>query len=313
MPRDEFRRPLKPRSLWQRLWAKRPSLFTFTAATLLISFVGGGIWLVRIPRPFAGEPVIVMKIPGVTEFVTSSTTPAADAAPPADEEAAAQGPEDVIDESAAEILPVEEAAPREEPAYQQEASIIVAPNRPLKKAPIEAVTEKTGEGPLPRISTRGKTPFEAYSQITPMAVLQSGRPKIALVLGGMGLNQKLTRRAIDQLPGDVTLGFAPYGEDLQSQVNKARARGHEVLLQVPMEPVGYPGTNPGPKTLTIDATAADNLTALKWHMSRFAGYSGIVNYMGARLLVAEDALRPVLKELKGRGLVYLETGTGNPT
>ncbi|WP_395685748.1 divergent polysaccharide deacetylase family protein, partial [Aestuariivirga sp.] len=42
-------------------------------------------------------------------------------------------------------------------------------------------------------------------------------------------------------------------------------------------------------------------------------YSGIVNYMGARLLVAEDALRPVLKELKGRGLVYLETGTGNPT
>jgi polysaccharide deacetylase 2 family uncharacterized protein YibQ len=48
-------------------------------------------------------------------------------------------------------------------------------------------------------------------------------------------------------------------------------------------------------------------------MSRFAGYSGITNYMGARLLGEEDALRPVMKELKARGLVYLENGTGNPT
>ena len=41
--------------------------------------------------------------------------------------------------------------------------------------------------------------------------------------------------------------------DLQEQVNKARAGGHEILLQVPMEPVGYPGTNPGPRTLLSDA------------------------------------------------------------
>jgi polysaccharide deacetylase 2 family uncharacterized protein YibQ len=139
-----------------------------------------------------------------------------------------------------------------------------------------------------------------------LSVTSSARPKIVIVLGGMGLNERLTRKAIDQLPGDVTLGFAPYGEKLQEQVNRARAAGHEIMLQVPMEPVGYPGANPGPRTLLADAPAEQNLAALRWHMSRFAGYAGVTNYMGARLLVSEEALRPVMTELRARGLAYLE-------
>jgi polysaccharide deacetylase 2 family uncharacterized protein YibQ len=85
------------------------------------------------------------------------------------------------------------------------------------------------------------------------------------------------------------------------------------MLQVPMEPLGFPATNPGPKTLLSDATPQQNIEALRWHMSRFAGYSGITNYMGARLLATEDALRPVLAEVHDRGLVYLEDATVNRT
>ena len=136
-------------------------------------------------------------------------------------------------------------------------------------------------------------------------------PAIAIVLGGMGLNAKLTAKAVDALPGDVTLGFAPYGENLQEQVNRARAEGHEIMLQVPMEPVGFPAANPGPKTLMSDASPQENIEALRWHMSRFAGYSGITNYMGARLLMSEEALKPVLAEVRARGLVYLEDATVN--
>jgi polysaccharide deacetylase 2 family uncharacterized protein YibQ len=129
----------------------------------------------------------------------------------------------------------------------------------------------------------------------------------------MGLNARLTEKAIRELPGDITFGFAPYGDNLQAQVNKARARGHEIMLQVPMEPIGYPGNNPGPRTLLSDASAADNLAALHWHMSRFAGYTGITNYMGAKFLVSEPAIMPLMKEIKKRGLVYLEDATVNLT
>jgi len=308
MPRDELRQPLRKRSLRQRLWARRPGLFTFAATTLAAGFLAGGTWLALTPHPLAGEPVLVAAIPPAQELLTASTGPAADE--PADEEAAS--PEDVIDQSAAEIR-VFDSEPPDQAEYPDEASVFIATHRPLKRAPIADVTETTEAGPLPRISARGRKPFDVYSQATPLSVTSSRRPKIAIVLGGMGLNAKLTTKAIDELPGDITLGFAPYGEKLQEQVNRARAGGHEIMLQVPMEPVGFPATSPGPRTLLSDATPEQNMEALRWHMSRFAGYSGVTNYMGARLLVSEVALKPVLAELSARGLVYLEDAGVNLT
>jgi polysaccharide deacetylase 2 family uncharacterized protein YibQ len=315
MPRDELRQPLRKRSLWERLWAKRPSAFAAAAATLAVLFVGGGVWVSRIPHPFAGEPVVTAAIPPLQDITTSSTAPA-DTPAAAQGQASSEAPEDVIDENAGIAASDDGSDPGAasgRPAYQDEAAIIVAPNRPLKPAPIAAVSEDGPDGPLPRVSDRGKKPFDVYSQVTPLAVTTSGRPKITLILGGMGLNARLTDKAIRELPGDITFGFAPYGDNLQAQVNKARARGHEIMLQVPMEPIGYPGNNPGPKTLLSDASPADNLSALRWHMSRFAGYTGITNYMGAKFLVSEPAVTPMMKEIKKRGLVYLEDATVNLT
>ena len=322
MPRNEMHKPLKRLNFMQRLWRRRPPALVSAAMLLVAIMLGGGLWLSRIPAPFAGEPVVVAAIPENAELITSSTTPAdgsgeaADAAP----EDTAASPEDVIDQNSIQIIGGEQPQQQDNAPSEDQASlppdepmVVVAPHRPLKKAPIDAVTEKTDQGPLPRIAENGKKPFDVYSQVTPLAVSSSDRPKIALVLGGMGLNAGLTKQAIEALPGDVTLGFAPYGDNLQAQVNQARASGHEILLQVPMEPVGYPGNNPGPSTIMSDAKPEQNLAALNWLMSRFAGYSGITNYMGARLLVTEDALRPLMKEVKARGLVYLEDASVNMT
>jgi len=276
--------------------------------SLAVSFMAGGTWLVLTPRPLAGEPVVIAAIPPVAELLTASTEAAQGGNLPAEEE----NVEEPTDRGAAEIQVFDDQAP-EEAAGQEEATIFIAPSRPLKRAPIADVTETTEAGPLPRISSRGRKPFDVYSQDVPLSVRSSKQPKIAIVLGGMGLNAKLTKKAIEVLPGDVTLGFAPYGDNLQDQVNGARAEGHEIMLQVPMEPLGFPAANPGPKTLLSDAAPKQNLEALRWHMSRFAGYSGITNYMGARLLASEEALKPVLKEVRARGLVYLEDATVNRT
>jgi polysaccharide deacetylase 2 family uncharacterized protein YibQ len=43
-------------------------------------------------------------------------------------------------------------------------------------------------------------------------------------------------------------------------------------------------------------------------MSRFQGYVGIVNYMGARFTASEQALAPVLRETAKRGLIYVDDG-----
>lgn len=303
MRRDELRQPLRRRGVVERLWARRPSALQLASFAALLAFGLGGVRLVTAPYPNAGEPVYTANIPPVEDLKTASLDKAkADPEPAAEEE-----------EAAGETVepPVEDVEIIEPPseALQTEASIIVAPRRSLAAAPIAAVTEEGPYGPLPRIGRNNRKPFVAYARTTSRQVLLSDMPKIALYLGGMGLNRDLTRRAIAELPGDVTLAFAPYGEDLQAQVDKARAHGHEVLLQLPMEPFGYPASNPGPKTLLTGAAAAANLDALMWHMGRFSGYAAITNYMGGHFVGQSAALRPVFAELKRRGLAFLDDGT----
>lgn len=291
MPRDELRQPLRKRSMAERLWAKRPSLLMLACFMAAAGYIGGGAWIARIPHELAGEPVVTAAIPPVEEIKTATIEPAA-------------SPEE--GQAAEAVIPEEQSAEPQPEADHEETAIIVSSRRPLKPAPIAAVTEATDDGPLPRVSSNGKKPFDVYAQITPMGVANSDRPKIAIVLGGMGLNAGLTRKAIKELPGDVTFGFAPYGDGLQDQVNRARAQGHEIMLQLPMEPLGYPANNPGPNTLMAEDPEAANLKSLRWHMSRFAGYAGITNYMGGRFLATPVSLRPVLAEMKARGLVFLE-------
>ncbi len=295
MRRDELRQPLRRRSLSERLWAKRPGRLAMASALALAGYLALGLWLVRAPYPFAGEPVVTAAIPPAEEVETSSIT------------AAEETPVDVPAAEETEIA-AEPETPVKINGYDG-VNIIVAGRRALKPAPIAGLFEIDTQGQLPRIGPGGKKPSDAYARLTPMDVLASDRPKIAILLGGMGLNTKLTQQAGKELPGDVSFAFAPYGKDLQFQVDKVRAQGHEVLLQLPMEPVGYPAKNPGPRTLLAEASVEENRDALHWHMSRFTGYVGITNFMGGRFLTVPAALKPVLAEIKSRGLVFLEDAT----
>jgi polysaccharide deacetylase 2 family uncharacterized protein YibQ len=178
----------------------------------------------------------------------------------------------------------------------------------LPPAPIGKVTGKGRHGPLPVTARDGTKPWQVYSRPLSPHKLLSSAPKVALMIGGMGLNADLTRAAIMRLPADVSLAFAPYGEKLQETANFARARGHEIFVQLPMEPFGYPSVNPGPRTLLTSASATQNIDSLYWHMSRFAGYAGVTNYLGAQFASNTAAITPILTELGKRGLVYIDDG-----
>ncbi|HHK74922.1 MAG TPA: divergent polysaccharide deacetylase family protein [Rhizobiales bacterium] len=183
-------------------------------------------------------------------------------------------------------------------------------HRALRSAPIKAVTEYTRLGPLPRIARDGRLPAQVYARPVSIKPLPGGgQPaRIALFIGGMGISVSGTSRAINTLPEEITLGFAPYGRNLQGWVNKARRNGHEVMLQLPMEPFDYPDNDPGPHTLLSSVSAKENIARLKWLMTRFAGYFGVANYMGARFTSRAEALGPVLNWIGKRGVVFLDDG-----
>jgi polysaccharide deacetylase 2 family uncharacterized protein YibQ len=180
----------------------------------------------------------------------------------------------------------------------------------LTPAPDARLVEKTRFGAIPRIGNDGAKPLDVYARpIVSSPVLKANAPRIAILIGGMGLDATATENALAVLPGAITLGFAPYGHDLDHAVARARERGHEVVLQLPMEPFDYPRSNPGPHTLLTSASTVENTEDLHWLMSRFSGYAGVANFLGAKFTADENALKPVLREIAGRGLYYADDGT----
>jgi polysaccharide deacetylase 2 family uncharacterized protein YibQ len=164
--------------------------------------------------------------------------------------------------------------------------------------------ERTPEGQLP-IAANGRTPMAAYARPFNRA---DQRPRIALVIGGLGISADATKLALDHLPPGVTLSFAPYASGVQRWIDAARGAGHEVLLEVPMEPLSIPKSGPGPHTLLVAASPAQNLQHLDWALSRFTGYVGATNLLGGRFLAEMGALRPVLAEVAKRGLLFFDNG-----
>ena len=73
----------------------------------------------------------------------------------------------------------------------------------------------------------------------------------------------------------------PYGAEVERLAALARSEGHEILLQVPMEPFNYPDNDPGPQTLLTSLTPEQNLERLYWLMSRMQGYVGLAEAMSA--------------------------------
>jgi polysaccharide deacetylase 2 family uncharacterized protein YibQ len=171
------------------------------------------------------------------------------------------------------------------------------------------LVEETEFGPLPRMSATGETPFSAYSRASGMT--PDGKPMVAVVVSGLGINPNGTLEAIQKLPPEVTLGFAPYGKGLERSVESARGSGHEILLEVPLEPFDYPDNDPGPDTLLTGQAPRDNLNKLFHVMSRFGGYVGLLNNMGARFTASGADFGPVMEELGARGLGYLDDGSSN--
>jgi polysaccharide deacetylase 2 family uncharacterized protein YibQ len=167
--------------------------------------------------------------------------------------------------------------------------------------------EKSRYGMIPVVAD-GLKPFTVYAAEADRAKAAK-MPVVAIVVGGLGVGAAKTTDAIMKLPAAVTLAFTPYGSDPTKLAERARAQRHEILLQIPMEPFDYPDNDPGPQTLLTTLASEQNLDRLYWHLSRFQGYAGIANFMGARFVVTDAAMQPIVREAAKRGLGYFDDGS----
>jgi uncharacterized protein len=274
-----------------------PDVMPYLAGLIGIVLLVPVAWVAIVDDPLGGEPSAIAKI---ERQRTRPTTPT-DGTQAAPQTQSASG---------ANASGPAKAEPGEQAGKSGPLIIKVPPNG-SPKGPFSgvdpALSETVKQGALPKIGEDGRRPLDVYSS-TSVAEAEDRRPKVALLIGGLGIADKTTEAVIEKLPGQITLGFTPYGADLQTWINKARAHGHEIMLQIPMEPFDYPNNDPGPQTLLTALPTDANIDRLKWVMSRFGGYFGVTNLMGAKFIGNEEALMPILTETARRGLAFLDTG-----
>lgn len=206
--------------------------------------------------------------------------------------------------AAAETPPAAEPVP--EPAEP--------PPRPasIQAIPDEALLEAGPHGPVPRIGIDGRTPMRVYSRAAEARA--DPRPRVAIIVGGLGLNAVVSEQAIAQLPAAVTIALNPYAPQLRPLIEMARGRGMELLLALPLEPDGHPANDAGDRALLTSLRPSVNEDRLLWNLSRFQGYVGVVGAIGSlrgeRFAALSDPFLTMQDHLRRRGLLYIDPRPG---
>jgi polysaccharide deacetylase 2 family uncharacterized protein YibQ len=273
----------------------------------LLAFLGFAIFH---DNPFGGEPGARVAIRQTTPVEKSASTPAAVQAPVVKSAAEMAKQADPAGKRTITIIDGSSGARHDVVVSGDAPDKVESEAAPALMAGVDQrLLEKSRYGMIP-VAAEGLKPFTAYAGGTDADRARAAKmPSIAIVIGGLGVGAAKTSDAIMKLPPAVTLAFTPYGSDPGKLVERARAQRHEVLLQIPMEPFDYPDNDPGPQTLLTTLGAEQNLDRLFWHLSRFQGYAGIANFMGARFVVTDAAMQPIVREAAKRGLGYLDDGS----
>jgi uncharacterized protein len=299
-----------------------PVAYSVTAGLLGVAFATFVIWIVVGHDPFGGEPMALAKT-----NVRAAEPDQAARLPMSEPDAASP-------ESTGTISPAEEiarlkalerakakSADRAAGRAEQIVTIIdgrsgarqevriPAPAEPAEQANAAGIdaqlAEMTRDGPIPKVGANGMRAAQAYAQ---PSGAKPNAPQIAIVITGIGVSNATSAEALNKLPAAVTFALAPGGTDLERLAGKARSLGHELLLQVPMDPSEAPDGKSA-QALLASLSPDQNIERLHWLMSRFQGYVGVANQMGGRLTASEAAFAPILREIGNRGLIYVDDGS----
>ncbi len=322
---DDLSTPLGQHVKHKRAWARYRLPFSLSQALavllglVLLTFAG---YAVFNDDPLGGEPMVkVVLNPNLAKTadtraadkaVPNAMAPAASPAMPA---ATPPKPPTAVEQKTVTIIDGSSGARHDVIVPGSDADAATPASAPMSAAPPvmaninQQLLESTRFGMVPIVAGNLR-PSQVYAGGSDaLRARAATMPAVAIVVSGLGIGAAKTTDAIVKLPAAVTLAFTPYGADPTRLVERARSLGHEILLQIPLEPYDYPDNDPGPQTLLTTLTPEQNQERLLWLLSRFQGYVGLSNFMGARFLPNEASMQPLMREAAKRGLVYFDDGS----
>ncbi len=196
------------------------------------------------------------------------------------------------------------AVPGQKLMVRRYAKATVIPERlPGETRPTQDRIEPALSAP-PRSQDSSLEPWRRFAAAVPANI--NGKGRIVIIIDDMGNNTRMAE-ALAKLSGPLNFAFLPYAPNLDYQTRFMRDQGHELLVHMPMEPRG--DENPGPRALTTALSDTELQETLDWNLSRFEGFVGVNNHMGSRFTADSRRMDLVMRTLKDRGLLFLDSIT----
>ncbi len=191
------------------------------------------------------------------------------------------------------------------------------PQKRKEKASIEKVAKKEKTKVQKHQKTKVKTPvYEVFHEADPdpsPVVAKPSRkpgslPKIVVIIDDIGFDKKTAMGlcAVDRRITFSVLPWSPFGKTL---ANRLAAKGAQIMLHLPMEPMGYPKVDPGPGALLVSMEPDKLLAQLRKDLAAIPHIVGVNNHMGSRLTTSENQMNQVFTILKKEKLFFVDSRT----
>lgn len=139
----------------------------------------------------------------------------------------------------------------------------------------------------------------------------TGKKYIAIVVDDFGETSGDLLDGFMELPTEVTFSIFPDLRNSIETMNRAHKQGRETLIHVPMEPIDYPRVNPGPKAILVQMSESEIEHRISAYLNKMPYCLGINNHMGSLATTDPEVMGFVMKPLKEKGKVFLDSRTSN--
>jgi polysaccharide deacetylase 2 family uncharacterized protein YibQ len=152
--------------------------------------------------------------------------------------------------------------------------------------------------------------FLAFIQEEPSPPPSTGLPKIAIIIDDLGYDDEAASEFL-ALDGVFTFSVLPHSPFQAKIASAIQQSGRDVLLHLPMEPLGYPEVDPGKGALISSMNPEELIDQLREDLAAVPYIVGVNNHMGSRLTQDRAKVGQIFSVLKRHDLFFVDSLTSS--
>jgi len=142
----------------------------------------------------------------------------------------------------------------------------------------------------------------------PVPPVRDSGLRVAILIDDIGANLSPVKNLL-KIEAPISFAILPHTPCSVAAAEMIHKAGRDILLHLPMEPQAYPKEKPGSGALFTAMNEHELRQVLGRDLDAVPYVSGVNNHMGSSFTEDEEKMIIVMKELKKRGLFFIDSRT----